>query len=49
MFGLFSRTICFLGLLIVVRITCGAVDTATNEDTSGLINNDFRCCVNALL
>ncbi|KAI7724435.1 hypothetical protein M8C21_017278 [Ambrosia artemisiifolia] len=49
-FGPSAGTICFSGLLIaVVRIVRGAVDTAANEDASGMINLVLRCCVNALL
>ncbi|KAL8267380.1 hypothetical protein R6Q59_004724 [Mikania micrantha] len=49
-FGPSAGTICFSGLLIaVVRIVRGAVDTAANEDASGMINVILKCCVNALL
>ncbi|KAJ0680170.1 hypothetical protein HanPI659440_Chr16g0621321 [Helianthus annuus] len=49
-FGMFSGTIHFLGLLIVVvRIVRRAVVTAANEDASGLIIVVFKCYVNALL
>ncbi|KAI3812152.1 hypothetical protein L1987_16858 [Smallanthus sonchifolius] len=49
-FGPSSGTICFSGLLIaIVRIVRGAVDTAANEDASGMVNVVLRCCVNALL
>ncbi|KAK1437862.1 hypothetical protein QVD17_03662 [Tagetes erecta] len=49
-FGPSAGTICFSGLLIaIVRIVRGAVDTAANEDASGMINVVLRCCVNALL
>ncbi|KAK9052065.1 hypothetical protein SSX86_028693 [Deinandra increscens subsp. villosa] len=49
-FGSSSGTICFSGLLIaIVRIVRGAVDTAANEDASGMISVVLRCCVNSLL
>lgn len=49
-FGPSFGTVCFSGLLIaVVRIVRAAVDSAANEDASGMVNLILRCCVNALL
>ncbi|KAI3728945.1 hypothetical protein L6452_17590 [Arctium lappa] len=49
-FGPSFGTVCFSGLLIaVVRMVRAAVDSAANEDASGMVNLILRCCVNALL
>lgn len=49
-FGPSFGTVCFSGLLIaIVRIVRAAVDSAANEDASGMVNLILRCCVNALL
>ncbi|KAI9128258.1 hypothetical protein K1719_001251 [Acacia pycnantha] len=49
-FGPSSGTICLSGLLIcVVRMVRAAVDSARNEEASGIVNLVLRCCVNALL
>ncbi|KAL5561177.1 hypothetical protein UlMin_030924 [Ulmus minor] len=49
-FGPSSGTICLSGLLIcVVRMVRAVVDSARQEDVSGMVNLVLRCCVNALL
>ncbi|KAJ9549188.1 hypothetical protein OSB04_021731 [Centaurea solstitialis] len=49
-FGPSFGTVCFSGLLIaIVRMVRAAVDSAANEDASGMVNLMLRCCVNALL
>ncbi|KAM7475151.1 hypothetical protein LguiB_022394 [Lonicera macranthoides] len=49
-FGPSSGTICLSGLLIcVVRVVRAMVDTARQEDATGMVNLMLKCCVNALL
>ncbi|XP_039010578.1 CTL-like protein DDB_G0288717 [Hibiscus syriacus] len=49
-FGPSSGTVCLSGLLIcVVRVVCVAVDSAREEDVTGIVNIVLRCCVNALM
>ena len=49
-FGPSSGTVCLSGLLIfAVRMVRSAVDSARQEDASGIVNLVLRCCVNALL
>ncbi|CAA0807752.1 Plasma-membrane choline transporter family protein [Striga hermonthica] len=49
-FGSSSGTICLSGLLIcVVRVVRSVVDSARQENASGIVNFILRCCANALL
>ncbi|GER42332.1 choline transporter-related family protein [Striga asiatica] len=49
-FGPSLGTICFSGLLIfVVRLVRAVVDSARQEDSSGIVNLILRCCANNLL
>ncbi|XP_057494928.1 uncharacterized protein LOC130780016 [Actinidia eriantha] len=49
-FGPSSGTVCLSGLLIcVVRLVRAMVDSASQEDATGVVNLILRCCVNALV
>ncbi|KAK6916710.1 Choline transporter-like [Dillenia turbinata] len=49
-FGPSSGTVCLSGLLIcAVRLVRAAVDSARQEEASGIVNLILRCCVNAFL
>lgn len=49
-FGPSAGTICFSGLIIcVVRLVRAAVDSARQENATGIVNVVLRCCVNVFV
>ncbi|XP_074312950.1 uncharacterized protein LOC141648305 [Silene latifolia] len=49
-FGPSAGTICFSGLLVcIVRMVRAAVDSARDENNSGIVNVVLQCCVRAFL